>query len=442
MKMNEAEWVKLLKDIRTNNAPHVLDLSNQELNDNDLKILAVALEDNSVITELDLRGNLLTDAGVMHLLAMMDFNSSLIKLHLESNNNINNNTMVMACELIAMPERQPANRLRRMFFANTNTTTNSQFPFQIIKGKDLKQRGVLGDGAKGFVYLGTWREDKKEDKKVAIKTLVPPHVLADRYHALIYAAAARGNNSLVSAPDIESKEQVEDLLNEAKLIASLHSPYIVQLHGVALSSSPKLVMEYSPGGNLYNRLHNDNKPFEWSKRVRIALDTGEAVLYLHTQQPFIVHCDIKSPNIVLDLNDRAKLTDFGSAAELLNRNTSHTTLQWAAPELLFDGIDRYSTASDIYALGVVLWELVSRYAPFAHLRRETIPYMITGGERPAVFPPETPSNYTALLKRCWAERRDLRPQAKEVVNKLKMIAPSSETNSEISTATSSTNCKV
>src|SRR5262249_41509438 len=119
-------------------------------------------------------------------------------------------------------------------------------------------------------------------------------------------------------------------------------------------------------GSLYQLLRT-GQDLPWPIRFQIALDVSYGLRDLHERA--ILHRDLKSLNILLDDRLRAKLTDFGLAK--LKQETAATkaseakgTPQWMAPEL-FEDEPQMTEKSDVYSLGMVLWELASRQVPYA-----------------------------------------------------------------------------
>ncbi len=104
-----------------------------------------------------------------------------------------------------------------------------------------------------------------------------------------------------------------------------------------------MVMEYLPKGSLYQVLHDSKETLPWNPiRWDIAIDVGKGLSYLHSQN--IVHRDLKSLNVLLDDQYRAKITDFGLAKIKLETNSTTTktkqgmgTTRWRAPELFKRG---------------------------------------------------------------------------------------------------------
>jgi serine/threonine protein kinase len=106
-----------------------------------------------------------------------------------------------------------------------------------------------------------------------------------------------------------------------------------------------------------------------ARLIRIALDISEAMRYCHSLKPeALAHRDLKSVNIVVSEDGRAKVTDFGTAKLLRDTVTTHTmkgTVQYASPETF--GVDESSDwdwpPCDVYSFGVILWELFSNKRP-------------------------------------------------------------------------------
>ncbi|KAF2313928.1 hypothetical protein GH714_020660 [Hevea brasiliensis] len=122
-----------------------------------------------------------------------------------------------------------------------------------------------------------------------------------------------------------------------------------------------LIYEYIENGSLHSWLHgNRNEKLNWKTRLRIAVDVANGLQYIHEHtRPRVVHKDIKSSNILLDTNMRAKIANFGLAKSGCNAITMHIvgTQGYIAPEYLTDGV--VSTKMDVFSFGVVLLELIS-----------------------------------------------------------------------------------
>jgi len=220
-----------------------------------------------------------------------------------------------------------------------------------IPASKLNYTTLLGEGAFGRVYAGTWSHTALHQTDVAVKQL------------------KIGNLSAMVLKDFQAEVTVH---------ANLTSPHVVKLYGVTLEQPYCMVMEYMPNNSLDRYLQNHTPDqVTWTIRVRLAHDVAVGLHYLHTQKPPIIHADLKSLNILLDKDYRAKLADFGLATikkETASRaySVSKTTesgrpkgsLLWMAPEL-FKRRAKSSKASDVYAYGMVMWEIASHVYPFA-----------------------------------------------------------------------------
>ncbi|CAO2182943.1 unnamed protein product [Urochloa humidicola] len=192
---------------------------------------------------------------------------------------------------------------------------------------------LLGHGTYGSVYYGVLR-----DQEVAIKRMMAT--------------------------------KTKEFIVEMKVLCKVHHASLVELIGYAASKDELfLVYEYSQNGSLKNHLHDpESKGYSslsWIFRVQIALDAARGLEYIqeHTKDHY-VHRDIKSSNILLDGSFRAKISDFGLAKLVVKSNDAEAsvtkvvgTFGYLAPEYLRDGLA--TTKSDVYAFGVVLFELIS-----------------------------------------------------------------------------------
>ena len=151
---------------------------------------------------------------------------------------------------------------------------------------------------------------------------------------------------------------------EAKAQAQFNHPNIVPVYEYGISDgSPYLVMEYIPGGTLKDRIHG---PMDFHQAVQWILPIADALQYAHDRG--IVHRDVKPGNILINQDKQPILTDFGIAKILENTEGTLTgtgmgvgTPEYMAPEQWWG---ETTEASDQYALGVVLYELLTGQKPF------------------------------------------------------------------------------
>jgi WD40 repeat protein len=197
----------------------------------------------------------------------------------------------------------------------------------------------LGQGGMGVVYQA---RQERPDRIVALKMLV----------AGAHADPARRAR----------------LLAEAEAIARLQHPHIVQIYEVGEQDGlPYLVLEYVGGGSLAGRL--GGAPQSPREAAALVATLARAVHYAHERG--VVHRDLKPSNILLSEEGAAKLSDFGLARRE-NQDLTATgemvgTPAYMAPEQATAGGREVGPAADVYALGVILYEMLTGRPPFRGL---------------------------------------------------------------------------
>lgn len=157
---------------------------------------------------------------------------------------------------------------------------------------------------------------------------------------------------------------------EARVMAQLRHPYLIPIFDAGSNSVDGyecyyLVMPYLEGGTLRTRLRRS--PLKPEEAARILRDIGSALDYIHARG--IIHRDIKSSNVLLDSEGRCYLSDFGIArntgdvTQLTSTGFLMGTVDYMAPEL-FEEDRKADARSDLYGLGVLLFEMVTGRVPF------------------------------------------------------------------------------
>ncbi|TMW61821.1 hypothetical protein Poli38472_010884 [Pythium oligandrum] len=175
-----------------------------------------------------------------------------------------------------------------------------------------------------------------------------------------------------------SRQQIQQFVNEIKMMANFRFPKIVRFIGVVWTkeSDVAVVTEYMAGGDLRAYLDSTKRRARdgWTmEKYRIALDIAEALVYLHSLDPPMIHRDLKSCNVLLDGDMNAALSDFGTTREIDDGCTMTAevgTALWMAPEVLHGR--RYDQSADIYSLGVILSELDTHELPFRNDEHQTM----------------------------------------------------------------------
>lgn len=161
---------------------------------------------------------------------------------------------------------------------------------------------------------------------------------------------------------------VERFLRERQLLARLAHPNIARLidGGVSADGQPWLAMEFVDGERITDWANS--RRLDVRARVALIREVAAAVAFAHSH--LIVHRDIKPANILVGVDGEPKLLDFGIAKLLDDSEVDATqigaramTVRYAAPEQISG--ERTTTATDVYALGLLLFELVSGHSPYA-----------------------------------------------------------------------------
>lgn len=203
---------------------------------------------------------------------------------------------------------------------------------------------------------------------------------------------------------------------EARSLAKLAHPNIVKVIEFGEhEDSPFLVMEYIPGGTLKQKL---GKPISWPVAFELLIPVANALNYAHKNK--IIHRDVKPSNILIDVNNKPKLTDFG-IAKILESDEGSTlatttgvgigTPEYMAPE---QGMGRpVDSRADIYSLGIVLYEMLTGRKPF---RADTplavvIKHLNDPLPRPSQFNRDIPESVEKLLFKSLAKKTEDRYQS-------------------------------
>eukprot|EP01127_Copromyxa_protea_P024471 TRINITY_DN9665_c0_g1_i1.p1 TRINITY_DN9665_c0_g1~~TRINITY_DN9665_c0_g1_i1.p1 ORF type:complete len:2176 (+),score=448.20 TRINITY_DN9665_c0_g1_i1:872-6529(+) len=260
--------------------------------------------------------------------------------------------------------------------------------------KQLKLDKVLGQGGFAQVFQGTLGE-----RTVAVK------VLQDQ----------SGQQAKVAAEDFRKEVFVQSSMKHSNILGML---------GICMMPMA-IIMEICPYGELEEHINRWDKPLPWPFRIKVAQDIAVGLKYMQDQNPPMAHLDLKSRNILLASLDMsqpcAKICDFGTSqtvvSPLTECNCDNPVYQ--APEIL-DG-KPFTESVDIYAYGVILWELLTREGYCANFNYvvDIIQHVTTGNREH--IPTFSPPLWTALIKSCWHQNPSRRPTMSWVLSNLSAL---------------------
>jgi tRNA A-37 threonylcarbamoyl transferase component Bud32 len=248
--------------------------------------------------------------------------------------------------------------------------------------------GTLGKGGMGIVYKAL---DPDIEREVAIKTI--------RFDTL--------------TEGMEKEELLTRVIREAKAAGRLNHPNIITIYDVVRDKDlTYIVMQYVDGPSLQTMI-DSGKPFSPQEIIDTLKPVSDALDFAH--QGGIIHRDIKPANILIDKSGQPFLADFGVArietSTLTQAGTTVGTLSYMSPEQVKgQTVDK---RSDIFALGVILYELLTGKKPFGGDNMSTIVYRIVNEEpqRVTEINKELHGGYESVVRRALAKNPEDRYQS-------------------------------
>ncbi|KAK0422112.1 hypothetical protein QR680_007374 [Steinernema hermaphroditum] len=263
-----------------------------------------------------------------------------------------------------------------------------------ILHEHVEVKKKLGGGAFGDVHIGTLKRGEHDVIDVAVKKL----------------------------KGVMHKKQRTEFVKEAKLMRRFDHPNIVRLIGVAPQEEPLMILlELASGGSLQAKLKSDLSIGK-ERLTRYVLDGCRGMCYLAGRK--VIHRDIAARNCLLGKNDEVKISDFGlSVADksvLKLERLKNMPIKWLSPETLRKG--EFSTKSDVWAFGVLIWEVFSRCKsdPFPGENNTQARAKILSNKQPMQAPDGTPNVLSAVMALCFTQDPNERPDFEGI---FKVLAP-------------------
>ncbi|UZO07701.1 uncharacterized protein OCT59_027977 [Rhizophagus irregularis] len=233
---------------------------------------------------------------------------------------------------------------------------------------------------------------------------------------------------------------LKEVVNELKLHRSvdLHKN-IIRIFGITREETYEVhsirysfVLEYADNGTLNDYLSKHFNELDWSDKNQLALQLASAVAFIHDCN--IIHRDLHANNILI-LQKNIKLADFGLSKKIdeKSNNTSKIfgVIPFIDPRSLDNRNYKLNKKSDVYSIGVLMWQISSGYKPFYDVGYDgRLILDILNGKREEIID-GTYVEYSNLYRKCWEDNPSERPDIQKVVSTLKSIISHQQNNSNI-----------
>ncbi|AES63081.2 putative non-specific protein-tyrosine kinase RLK-Pelle-RLCK-VIII family [Medicago truncatula] len=281
------------------------------------------------------------------------------------------------------------------------------------------------------------------------------------YGRVYYATLNDGKAVAVKKLDVSTEpESNNEFLTQVSMVSRLKNENFVELHGYCVEGNLRvLAYEFATMGSLHDILHGrkgvqgaqPGPTLNWMQRVRIAVDAARGLEYLHEKvQPSIIHRDIRSSNVLIFEDYKAKVADFNLSnqapdmAARLHSTRVLGTFGYHAPEYAMTG--QLTQKSDVYSFGVVLLELLTGRKPVDHTMPRGQQSLVTWAtprlsedkvkqcvdpKLKGEYPPKGVAKLAAVAALCVQYEAEFRPNMSIVVKALQPLlkapAPAPET---------------
>jgi len=276
--------------------------------------------------------------------------------------------------------------------------------------------------------FGNWEIDDNEIKIGTDSVKIEDAKLGSGSFGTVFRGMCRGKEVAIKVLRQQSLDDktVNEFKRECKIMSTLKHPNLLLFMGACTQPGKlKIVTELAANGSVEDVLKNKQIKLSFRRKMKIAEETASAMNWLHCMKPnALLHLDLKPANLLLTREWRVKIADFG-LSQLKNKSKGTVTDPKIAtggtplymPPEMFKLKPEITEKCDVYAFGVILWQLLTEKVPFEGKFTQThqLVEAVTRGERPAI-PNNTPKKLRELIEQCWHQNPEKRPTFQQILD--------------------------
>jgi serine/threonine protein kinase len=249
-----------------------------------------------------------------------------------------------------------------------------------------------------------------------------------------YRGVSVAAKEVVGVPWARTDEEIATSMQ--RLIDARH-PNLVLLMGIARPPQKQgekgrlfVVSEFMERQSLYSVLHDTSVTLDWKTTIGFMTDVAKALMYMHQSRPPLIHGNLTSRNILVSEDLVCKIGDYGLDAVWNGAAEKQASSLWNAPEVFKKSVR--SKATNVFSFGIIMWEMLTRRAPYQDARGAAV---VTSpvdmirlakeitelGVRPDL-PDNTPPALANLLKACWSATPEHRPEPDLIMQMLEKLS--------------------
>jgi len=346
-------------------------------------------------------------------------------LFLEKRNFISTKEFSLLIDLVKMEDKElrhgiscfPVEILGSLREAAAKAIAHFTFPEQ--RYRHLRKEVLMG-GCLSVLLEFVYQEKIQVHRELGVKDIQFHSQVAKGGSGTIHKATYKGTTVAVKTfRNFVTEDSRIEFFRELGVCSMLQHENLITCYGAHTQVAHKdedrfIVLAFMKRGSLYDILETE-KNLSKEVRLRMALDCAKGMAYLHQQG--IVHRDLKSLNLMVTEDWGLQVIDFGTSRIVDHYEMTNNlgSVFWMAPEMFQDS--SYDNSVDVYAFGIVLWELLTMQKPYSNVKGWDVPKLVERGERPPVPPAGEWDDWVIkLMKKCWHQKPAKRPSFDTIIS--------------------------